>query len=70
MASKRARKRHECERKQKYTTKEEAEERAMEVRRKTGSPHVDAFRCTWCKSWHYGNRPDWLARQMQERRRR
>lgn len=56
MASKRRLRRNTCGNKVKFPTKKDALDRALLVKRKTGTTRfVDAYKCKFCGAYHWGN---------------
>lgn len=56
MASKRRLRRNTCGNKVKFPTKKDALDRALLVKRKTGTTrYVDAYKCKFCGAYHWGN---------------
>jgi len=56
MSSKRAIRRHVCERKAKYGSRQDA---AKALARRGWPLHVQIYRCRFCNQWHLGH---WLRR--------
>jgi hypothetical protein len=54
VASKRNKRRHDCERKKRYGTIAEANSAAWRARVKTGD-HIRAYKCPHGKHWHIGH---------------
>lgn len=66
MASKRAQRRRQCERKKPYPTHEVAQIDARALARRTHERFC-AYKCRWCGHFHVGHMQAWMIQQIRDR---
>jgi cytochrome c5 len=67
MASKRAKRRRQCDGKVRFTDEENAKEAALRRSKATGT-WIAPYKCEFCHAWHIGHMPWFVKKAIQKRR--